>query len=244
MGFDRKMAERALVEVLPGRRNRGMGFRLLDDFIVTACHCLRRYQRKVVLPNPDLLGCDPAALDVRVFGHRSATPLLVRFAEPCSDLALLSTSTAGGSDLPGSLLERADELFSSLEPTLPVLEPSPNARAFLFTHEGKWLEGRARHSLVEFGRRVRIRGGTSGAPVFDENGSVLGVTSFAASTRPEMRMCVLAAHLPNWIIRSAREQVEWRRQHAERIVTKAGPGGLTRRARTHQRRHRPASTHE
>lgn len=244
MGFDRKMAERALVEVLPGRRNRGMGFRLLDDFIVTACHCLRRHQRKVVLPNPDLLGCDPTALDVRVFGHRSTVPLLVRFSEPCSDLALLSTSTAGGGDLPGSLLETADELLSTLEPTVPVLEPSPNARAFLFTHEGRWLEGRTRHSFVEFGRRVRILGGTSGAPVFDENGHVLGVVSFAASTRPDMKMCVLADHLPGWVIRSAREQAARQRSHVKRVVTKAGPGEITRRARAHQRRQRPASTHE
>ena len=103
MAFDRKRAERCLVEVRPAPRSFGMGFRLLeDDLIVTACHCLSRERRRVVLPDPSLLGGDPVAVKVRPFGARAGVPLLVRFADPCSDIAVLGTSTADGTDLPGS----------------------------------------------------------------------------------------------------------------------------------------------
>ncbi len=209
MNFDRKRAELSIVEVIPGRAMHGMGFHLLDNLIATACHCLPRVERKVILPSPDALGLDPVAVQLRQWGSRAAARALVMAADPCSDLALLGSSTLGGTDLPSDDSAKFDDLMERLLPASPELEPPDDGRAFIYTHEGKWVEGTARRSFLFLrGHGKGIRGGTSGAPVFSASGKVLGIVSFADGSGQEVRFCSLARHLPGWVLSLARQEKE------------------------------------
>lgn len=206
MKFNKRLAERTLVDVLPGRRARAMGFRLVDELIATACHCLPRGHGKVILPNPDLLGDDDQSLlRVRQRGTRAIAYSVVVAADPCSDLALLGGGTLAGTDLPGRSATAFANLISRLEPAFPELEPSRDVPVFIYTHQDRWIEGVAKSSFIFFGRRTRVVGGTSGAPVFNQDGRVVGIVSFSNANGPDARMCVLADHLPGWVLRKAHE---------------------------------------
>jgi hypothetical protein len=214
MAFDRRWAERTLVDVLPGGEGSGMGFRLLDNLIATACHCLPHRDGKLVLPEPFYIGDDPVEVLIRRHGapvERASRDscvdeamALVTAADPCSDLAILSSSTASGRDLPdGGALDR---LIDSLESARPDLVPRRDIPVFIFTHEDRWIEATAKASFVYVENPAdRIRPGTSGAPVFNEDGLVVGIVSSSNQNGPDARMCLLADHLPGWVLRLAAE---------------------------------------
>ena len=205
--FDGERAERCLVRVMVGRHAAAMGFRLGDDdLIATACHCLPCVDGKMVLPDPNDPGA-PLPLSVREWSGRGTFTGLVVAADPCGDLALVSDSTRSGCDLSPSLREPYWELLTRLEPAIPVLAPSPSGDkpVFLFTHTGKWLKGSAFHESITLENpRERIRPGTSGAPVFNEQGMVLGVVSTGTLGQPEGRMALLADYLPGWALHDLR----------------------------------------
>lgn len=214
MAFDRRRAEQSLVDVLPGGAGRGMGFRLLDNLIATACHCLTHVDGKLVLPEPFYIGDDPVSVGIRP--HRAPTKrgargegvaevrAVVTAADPCSDIAILSSSTASGVDLAdGGALDR---LIDSLESVRPDLVPRRDIPVFIFTHEDRWVVGAAKASIVYIENPAdRIRPGTSGAPVFNEDGLVVGIVSSSNQMGPDARMCLLADHLPGWVLRLAAE---------------------------------------
>ena len=223
--FDRVSAEGCLVRVMVGRHAAAMGFRLGDDnLIATACHCLPCVDGKMVLPDPNAPG-DPVSLQVREWnGEESFTGYVVA-ADPCGDLALVSDSTRSGWDLDPAPREAYWELLGRLEPAIPVLAQSPpkDKPVFVFTHTGKWLKGSAfMEGITLDDPRERIRPGTSGAPVFNEQGMVLGVVSTGTLGQPEARMALLANYLPGWALhdlrpRSFKRVVAPRRRRSVRL---------------------------
>lgn len=198
--FDSQIAEGSLLHIPQGEGGHAMGVRL-GGFVATACHCLPRADGRVVLPNPDLPGEDVVLVEVALpSGSKSARGAIVS-ADPCSDLALVGDSTHYGTDLAPEDGERFHALLDGLLPARPNLEPSmvDERPVFILTHERRWISGRASFGAITLERPGdRVLPGTSGAPVFDENGLVLGVVSQGYVDRPEGRMATLVDSLPGW----------------------------------------------
>lgn len=206
MAFDRHAAERTLVEVLDalnGNRMVGMGFRLLDGTIATACRCLPRPIGTVLLP-------DPSAPDrlVLVRIRRPATDLaafaIVTAASPYSGLALLRSSSAAGLTVPDELnpVIPIEKLIAGLEPASPGPTP-PDGRVQVFTHDGKWIEGVVAGSTIR--TEEPLGEDTSGAPVFDSDGRAVGLVTTGIGPGGDAGLCALAEHLPGWALRAARD---------------------------------------
>jgi len=208
MSFDRRQAEATLVEILDGptgERVVGMGFRVLDDVVATACHCLPRVQGRVVLPDPEDPSPDPIVVRVRRRNAMGTALAAVRSVDPCSDLALLGAPEKEASPLPAGTAPWA-EVIAGREHAAVEFAPQ-NGQVFVYTHEGRWVEGTARSSSIMIWRPSdRIRGATSGAPVFNELGRVVGLVGNNDIRLPEVAMCVLADWLPGWALRRAREE--------------------------------------
>ena len=210
MAFDRAAAARSLVTVLPGGRGRGMGFRLLDDLLVTACHCLPRSGGGVKLPDPFKARGSVVTVRVRAFaGSTQEVPATVIAADPCADIALLSCRTLGGGAPSRTVMEDFDALLDQLEACSPEMEPATGSKVYIHTHLRTWVTGRVKHSLIELtDPAARIVGGTSGAPVFSESGTVVGLVSTGNAGVAQATICRLADHLPGWVLRDAACQLK------------------------------------
>jgi len=209
MAFDSKRAEETLVEVVDALnedRVVGMGFRLFDDVIATSTRCLPRPKGRVLLPDPDA----PAILvlvRVRKPGTAKTAFAVVTAVDPWSGLALLGTSTAAGLGVPDELnpVMGVEKLLEEVEPAPLELTPIPGGAVFVYSHENRWVEGTARGSAISPARAGgRIRSDRPGAPVFDENGSVVGLVGAGDERGLVVQMCLLADHLPGWALRRAR----------------------------------------
>ena len=210
MAFDRERSERCVVDVLAGPegdRVVGMGFKLLVDVIATACRCLPHSEGRVRLPSPD----DPAShpVHVRVRHPRTGKVALavVIAADPCSDFALLASPTPG-IGLPDSSGATASftEVVAELATTMIEWEPPLEGPLFIYTHERHWIDGMGRGSTFTPripSRKPRTR--TSGAPVWNAWGRVVGLVGYNDVRLPEVAMCRFADHLPGWALCRARE---------------------------------------
>jgi len=207
MSFDRKTAEGSLVEVLDwlgGDRVIGLGFRLLDGVVATACHCLPRAAGKVLLPDPDQPLAEPVLLRLRRPGTARTALAAVLAADPCSDLALLGPPPPGASLGPATAGpgEPFLELLAGLSPVRLETAPAAEGQVFVHTHERRWVEGTARASAISIPRpSERLRSATSGAPVFNAEGRVVGLVGTNDVRLPEATLCVLADRLPGWALR-------------------------------------------
>jgi hypothetical protein len=206
MAFDRNVAERTLVEVLDalnGNRVVGMGFRLLDGTIATACRCLPRPTGRVLLP-------DPSAPDrlVLVRIRKPATDraafAIVTAASPCSGLALLRSSTAAGLTVPDELnpIVPIEKLIAELEPASPGPTP-PDGRVRILTHDGKCIVGVVAGSTIR--TEEPLDDETAGAPVFDRDGKAVGLVTTGTGPGGAAGICELGEQLPGWALRAARD---------------------------------------
>jgi hypothetical protein len=190
--FDRRTAEATLVEILDGTQgNRmvGMGFRLLDGVIATACQCLPRFGGKLLLPDPDHPGEAPVIVRVRPGGAETAIVATVIAADPCSNYALLAP---------------AEELPAGLGVASVASAPFRDGAVFVFTHDRRWVQGTATPASISIlSPENRLRGRTSGAPVFDERGSVVGLVGHNDVRLPDATLCALGDQLPGWVLREA-----------------------------------------
>ena len=211
MAFDRTQAEATIVEILDGLEGdhvAGLGFRLLDGVIATACHCLPHVGGRVALPDPDEPAPAPVLVRVRQPGAAAVAIAAVVAAEPCSDYALLVGAPPSGPGLPvpPALVAPFQELVASRALARLDLAPATDGPVFVFTHDGRWIEGAVTSSAISIwkqGDRIRTR--TSGAPVFGQDGRVVGLVGANDIRLPEATMCALAEHLPGWALRLAHQ---------------------------------------
>jgi len=209
---------KSLIRVHFTKRNTGMGFVVEDGsgtrYVITAAHCVRHHCRYLArgAGNTDLL------VGVSSFCS-SAAPLLMACAvswEPCADIAVLGLETLSGAISPD--WQALNEFLEAHTPAPVRLDVGSigrkRFRVRVCQHTGEWISGIADGAWVYgktpsiIGVRVPksqpILGGTSGSPVFDDAGRVIGVIS----TTPELDgkptgealLSCLAGALPGWML--------------------------------------------
>lgn len=203
MAFDRKRAEGMLVEVLDPARNDlviGLGFRLLDGVVATACRCLPRVAGRLVLPDPDGPGDEPVFVRLRRPGTTLTAQAVVIAADPAANYALLGGAplATGAASFEALLAGRA---CASL-----AFAPAEPGRIFLCSHEWRWVEATLRGTSISVWKPSdQIRSATSGAPVFDPDGRVVGLVGHNDVRLPDATLCALADALPGWVLTAARQ---------------------------------------
>ena len=205
MNFDLKKAQKSLVKVSGGTNSLGMGF-LTECGFVSAAHCLPR------IPDPNDLS---EAVKVKIKNlSELESYALVSGVEPCLDLAILSDSSSSGIgvDLAPVEMEEYFQLLRNMEEAQIYLEEPELEKeiiVYIYNHKGQWLEGRTVFlNPISLGlvinlsnQNERIERGTSGAPVFNAEGQVLGVVNVAIENSPEGMMAYLANCLPGWALK-------------------------------------------
>lgn len=204
----REQAMRGIVRV-----GEGSGFLVqgrCTGFIVTAAHCLPR------LPDPLMAGDDEVYVKVKSRVNDAADWVLTTdvFIDPCSDVAVLSEVDNQRPDL-GAEWEKYCDLVEQAKP-LPISLDIPDhgyeCRAYLPQVDGTWSTGTAYFAGLEYrqvaitldGDSARIQGGTSGSPLLNANGEVIGVVKIGSTTHPDGQASCPAEALPGWILRLCR----------------------------------------
>ena len=183
-----------------------MGVLVEEELVATVAHCLPKDKKgRTILPGTVDQGetAGVVRVDLGRLDRGYRTLALVVAVDPCSDLAVLSHRTFSGSDLPPDDKERFFE-FSATHVPARILRPEPSPEPTtvrLLSHEGEWVEGVARGSGVTLDNpKKRIKGGTSGSPVFDDAGRVLGLVSTGDTGAPTCQLSFLSDGLPGWVL--------------------------------------------
>jgi hypothetical protein len=199
-----------LVRVRHAPRCYGTGFLVQGEYIVTAAHCLPRWPAHGRFPGDDWVSVPIAA---REGGQRAVA--LIAFIDPVSDLAILADHGSGGEllavDDRGKALDAFENLLRgvrSLPLRLDDFPPGEAVRVHVYTSSKRWAVGkatlyheRATSLFAEF--PSGLPGGTSGAPVIDDRGRVVGVASSSSDGDGSTQVVYLANALPGWMRRPA-----------------------------------------
>lgn len=201
--FDVERAKRSMVRVWDHDGPVAMGV-LLEDFVVTACHCLPRGRDgQVLLPHPDLQGSSSALVKVSDLRRKTVAAALIAAADPCSDIAVLHHSTYSGTDLPSDAWTALDRMRDAASPAITDLDEPFSMeprRVWVMSLSGGWgcgtLTGVAYMATDD---RSRFRGGMSGSPVFDDRGRVVGLASIGETQGCRGIVTLLKRSLPGWV---------------------------------------------
>jgi hypothetical protein len=208
MTFDTERAERSLVEILDGLngdRVVGLGVLLPGGAIATSCQCLPRPCGRALYPDPEAPSL-PLLVRVRRPGADQATNAVVAGAGAFSRLVLLRSPAAAGQEVPEELNPglTVEALLGALTPARLGAAPPGGTPARLRTPAGRWLAGTVAGGAFTAAEAGELDGAW-GAPAFAEDGRLLGVLALADGVEREAPLCLLAEHLPGWVLRRAGE---------------------------------------
>jgi len=209
MTFDTAQAERSLLEILDGLngdRVVGLGVGLPGAVIATSCQCLPRPCGRALYPDPDAPSM-PLLVRVRRPGSDQATNAVVSSAGAWSRLALLRSPSAAGLEVPEELNPAVtmERLLQEVAPARLGPAPADGSPARLRLPEGRWIEGTIGGAAFTARDAAERLEGALGAPVFGEDGRVIGVLALASGAGPAAPLCLLADQLPGWVLRRAGE---------------------------------------
>lgn len=193
----RKVVEAATVSL---RERSGQGVLVPGGFVLTAAHCTT-------------FDCAGAmALGDHFLEHvelRSGAKFRMQLVavEPKSDIAVLSAADGQ------TFYREAKACEDWIESTEPVRLRETSLRLMrpvivhVLTHRGAWIHGTAtRWDEIESGvvcieTETPIEGGTSGGPIVDNDGRLVGVASLCAETSGEGMAPFASFALPSWVLR-------------------------------------------
>jgi hypothetical protein len=186
----------------------GQGVLIKNGFIVTAAHCIE-------------FKCDGSMVSGDYFieeietihGKFKVSPWAV---EPVNDIAILGP--LDGQVFPDEELgfEEFCEKVKPIPLFLAKLKQFEKFPIYVYTHKKTWLEGEATKWSPEkdspsigIDYKEQIEGGTSGSPIINERGELVGIVSNASIKTPGFDKCKGTAPrphlaLPIWISRSIR----------------------------------------
>jgi len=204
--FSRKQALQSIVRVHRTKRATGLGVFTDQGVILTAAHCL-----------PESDADDP---------YRSSTPVtvtavksgasataLVQCMDPCMDVAVLADTTLRGGGLTGPA--RAEYLnavktLTGSAISLDAIQFDKATRVYIYTHTKKWVSGKischsaeSPHLNLSIDMRYPpIGSGTSGSPVFDSRGLVIGLVCESPDREEDRSAGVvrLSMAMPGWLL--------------------------------------------
>ena len=187
---------------------RGQCVLIEGGLIITASHCLH-FSSKGDMTCEDLfmlLALGDYFLNA-VCGDKGKLLVETLSFDPVSDVAVL------GSPDNQSLPEDADAFDEFCERVQPVKLlrhiPKPRAefRVWIRTHTNTWVAGQATYSCgrgFAYDTKIEIPYGTSGGPIVNDNGELVGVVSHGVTTRYKglykSAAPLLPLALPVWIL--------------------------------------------
>jgi hypothetical protein len=210
MKHDAQEATRSIVRVMCSPKNWGCGFVAAGQYVITAAHCLPRIPRHLF---------HEAKSTITSWDGNDEARLTVIYCDLMSDIAVLGYEPLPGSDLPQT--EAFDRLVSRtgsarIDLSFPVEMP---LRFYIRTHKGVWVSGSTEvlirlapmfSAFIDEGKKIPA--GTSGSPVFNQKGEVMGLVSHGGEGGGTNSVAVitwLAGALQGWHIR---ELDEWQKE--------------------------------
>ena len=209
MKTDQRFRDRVEAATVRLTKLRGQGVLVPGGFILTATHCID-WSGDGAMPLGDFFLEPVRTRDGRKFRAQ------VYAAEPVADIAALGA--ADSHSLWDDSLD-FDEFVEAIQPVAlypevpPLEKPLP---AQVLTHKGKWIAGTVTRygapfglpsGIVWFRADGQIVGGTSGGPVVDRFGRLLGIVSQGTSltkgtpiTTEPVRMPLPWLALPRWLL--------------------------------------------
>lgn len=189
---------------LPGKG--GQGVLVPGGLILTAAHCVKWYATGGMA-----LG-DPCVEEVVTKAGKTLLACVCA-VEPVADIAVLEAPDDQ------VFFDDAETFDAFVEETAPVLVSGDDFRleqgvpVHVLTHRGSWVKGTAtRYGMHVDPPNARvfvktegdIEGGTSGGPIIDDAGRLVGVVSFASGSEGRTRKGAFPRPhlaLPTWILR-------------------------------------------
>ena len=202
VGLTAKLKKRVAAATVRVTAKSGQGVLVPGGFVLTASHCVKWNGEGGMV-----LG-DVLRERIQTAGGKRMTLRLVA-AEPVADIAVLG-------ELHSNVLSADDEAFIDWQyATQPVpvvdliLGVGDSSPVHILTHKGTWVDGVARCyesglPTISMEMDGLIKGGTSGGPVVNDAGELVGIVS-NSTERAEHPQCfnpILHLALPCWVSRA------------------------------------------
>lgn len=179
----------------------GRGVIVPGGYVITATHCLGRWQGDGSLA----LG-EPLLEHVKFTGLSQTVTLAGIFADPFSDLAVLGVPDNQQFPSEAALAEETFADHTSIPISMLKMNEGEEVEIGIRDHDGDWVQGTA----VKFGRTHGdvwaeaagpILFGASGGPIITRKGELLAVVSSFSTEQPSNgRQPHIQQSLPPWLL--------------------------------------------
>lgn len=206
----RKRVEMATVRLT---KKNGQGVIVQGGLILTAAHCV-----EASIEGEMALG-DFFLQEVECGGHAIVTQVLA--VEPVSDIAVLGMPDDQSFYKEANDYEKVLNLIEPIELRFNDIEQFREIPAMIFTHRKTWLQANVQKcnesTPLLFVTGADIEQGTSGGPVIDKEGLLLGIVSTCGGPKSEIpdKKDYCAGHLawashalPVWIVERVKRGAE------------------------------------